>query len=46
MEVKCLVKLCMCLIDLCGLVDGKCKLYEYDGWKYYMDDVVIEKFEE
>ena len=46
MEVKRLAKPCMRSIDLRGLVDGKCKLYEHDGRKHYMDDVAIEKFEE
>lgn len=36
----------MCIIDLCGYVDGKCNKYVYEGCSYYMDDVVVDKFEE
>jgi hypothetical protein len=46
MEVKRLAKPCMRSIDLRGLVDGKCKLYEHEGRKHYMDEIAVEKFEE
>jgi len=45
MELKRLARPCIRLIDLRGLVDGKCRLYEHQGKEHYLDDVAIETFE-
>ncbi|MEY8216675.1 MAG: PilZ domain-containing protein, partial [Colwellia sp.] len=45
MELKRLATPCTRLIDLRGLVDGNCKLYEYDGNKHFLDDVAIKALE-
>jgi len=45
MELMRLARPCIRLIDLRGLVDGKCKLYEHQGKQHSLDDVAIETFE-
>lgn len=46
MELKRLASACTRSIDLRGLVDGDCKLYEYSGQSHFLDDVAIKVFEE
>ncbi|GEA11889.1 PilZ domain-containing protein [Alteromonas sp. KUL49] len=46
MEVKRLAKPCVRSIDLRGLVEGDCKLYESGGISHYMDDIAVETFEQ
>lgn len=45
MELKRLASACLRSIDLRGLVDGDCKLFEYDGQSHFLDDVAIRVFE-
>ena len=45
MELKRLASACFRSIDLRGLVDGDCKLFEYDGQSHFLDDVAIRVFE-
>ncbi|MFC6439325.1 PilZ domain-containing protein [Bowmanella sp. JS7-9] len=45
LELKRLAKPCRKVIDLRGLVDGRCSSYEYDGLVHYLDDVAIDVFE-
>ncbi|MFT4941500.1 MAG: hypothetical protein ACI88A_004570 [Paraglaciecola sp.] len=45
MELKRLARPCIRLIDLRGHVDGKCRIYQYEGKDHYLDDVAIEVFE-
>jgi hypothetical protein len=45
MELMRLARPCIRLIDLRGLVDGKCKLYKHQGKEHSLDDVAIETFE-
>jgi hypothetical protein len=45
MELMRLARPCIRLIDLRGLVDGKCKLYEHQGKEHLLDDIAIETFE-
>lgn len=46
MEVKRLAKPCVRSIDLRGLVEGECKLYQSGGISHYMDEVAVETFEQ
>jgi len=46
MELKRLAGVCTRSIDLRGLVDGVCKLFEYNGQSHFLDDVAIRVFEE
>jgi hypothetical protein len=46
MELKRLAGACTRSIDLRGLVNGVCKLYEYSGQSHFLDDVAIRVFEE
>jgi hypothetical protein len=45
MELKRLAGECSRSIDLRGLVNGVCKLFEYDGQSHFLDDVAIRVFE-
>jgi len=45
MELKRLATPCTRLIDLRGLVDGTCKLYEYEGKNHFLDDIAIKMLE-
>jgi hypothetical protein len=45
MELKRLARPCIRLIDLRGHVDGKCRVYQYQGKEHYLDDLAIEVFE-
>jgi len=44
MELMRLARPCIRLIDLRGLVDGKCRIYEHLGKEHYLDDIAIETF--
>tara|TARA_R110001583_G_scaffold19264_8_gene75590 strand:+ start:7049 stop:9607 length:2559 start_codon:yes stop_codon:yes gene_type:complete len=44
MELKRLASVCTRSIDLRGLVDGECKLFEYSGQSHFLDDVAIGVF--
>lgn len=46
MELKRLASACTRSIDLRGLVNGVCKLYEYNGQSHFLDEVAIRVFEE
>lgn len=46
MELKRLASPCARSIDLRGLVDGVCKLFEYKGQSHFLDDVAIRVFED
>jgi hypothetical protein len=46
MELKRLASPCTRSIDLRGLVDGTCQLYEYQGQNHFLDEVAIKAFEE
>lgn len=46
MELKRLAGACTRSIDLRGLVDGDCKLFEYSGQSHFLDDVAVRAFEE
>jgi hypothetical protein len=46
MELKRLASACTRSIDLRGLVDGDCKLFEYTGQSHFLDDIAIRVFEE
>ncbi len=46
MELKRLGSACTRSIDLRGLVDGDCQLFEYEGQSHFLDDVAIRVFEE
>jgi len=45
MELKRLASACLRSIDLRGLVDGECKLFEYEGQSHFLDDIAICVFE-
>ena len=45
MELKRLARPCIRLIDLRGLVDGKCRIFSHEGREHYLDDVAIETYE-
>lgn len=45
MELKRLAKPCIRLIDLRGLVDGKCHIHTHEGRDHYLDDIAIETLE-
>ncbi|MFT5838050.1 MAG: hypothetical protein ACI9UT_000541 [Flavobacteriales bacterium] len=45
MELMRLARPCTRLIDLRGLVDGKCSLYEHQGKQHSLDELAIETFE-
>mgnify|MGYP000135566704 CR=1 FL=1 len=45
MELMRLARPCIRLIDLRGLVDGKCRIYEHQGKQHSLDDQAIETFE-
>lgn len=46
MELKRLASACTRSIDLRGLVDGDCQLFDYQGQKHFLDDVAIKVFKE
>jgi hypothetical protein len=46
MELKRLAGSCTRSIDLRGLVNGVCKLFEYNGQSHFLDDVAIRVFED
>ena len=46
MELKRLSGACNRSIDLRGLVDGDCQLFEYNGQSHFLDDIAIGVFEE
>lgn len=46
MELKRLASACTRSIDLRGLVDGDCKLFQYSGQSHFLDDVAIGVFED
>jgi hypothetical protein len=45
MELKRLARPCIRLIDLRGLVDGKCRIYTHEGRDHFLDDIAIETLE-
>lgn len=44
MELKRLATPCTRAIDLRGLVDGECQLFDYQGQQHFLDDVAINAF--
>ena len=46
MELKRLSGACNRSIDLRGLVDGDCQLFQYSGQSHFLDDVAVAVFEE
>ncbi|PHR83854.1 MAG: PilZ domain-containing protein [Colwellia sp.] len=46
MELKRLAGVCTRSIDLRGLVDGECKLFEYNGQSHFLDDIAIRVFQD
>ena len=46
MELKRLAADCMRAIDLRGLVDGECQLFDFKGQHHFLDDVAIKVFKE
>jgi len=46
MELKRLSSACNRSIDLRGLVDGDCQLFQYSGQSHFLDDVAVAVFEE
>ncbi|MDP7593752.1 MAG: PilZ domain-containing protein [Litorilituus sp.] len=46
MELKRLANPCMRSIDLRGLVNGQCRLYEHEGQSHFLDDLAIKTFED
>jgi hypothetical protein len=45
MELMRLARPCIRLIDLRNLVDSKCRVYEYQEKRHYLDELAIETFE-
>ena len=45
MELKRLASACTRSIDLRGLVDGDCKLFEYSGQSHFLDEIAVKVFE-
>jgi len=46
MELKRLAGPCTRAIDLRGLVDGECQLFDYQGQNHFLDDIAINVFKE
>ena len=46
MELKRLASSCTRFIDLRGLVDGDCRVYEHQGQNHFLDELAIQVFEE
>jgi hypothetical protein len=46
MELKRLASTCTRVIDLRGLVDGECQLFDYDGQSHFLDNTAIQVFNE
>ena len=46
MELKRLASACNRSIDLRGLVDGECKIFDYSGQSHFLDDIAVKVFEE
>jgi len=46
MELKRLAGDCVRAIDLRGLVDGECQLFDFQGKSHFLDDVAIDVFKE
>jgi len=46
MELKRLAGACHRSIDLRGLVDGECQLYEYNGQSHFLDGIAISVFKD
>jgi hypothetical protein len=45
MELMRLARPCIRIIDLRGLVDGKCRIYQHQSKEHSLDDIAIETFE-
>jgi len=46
MELKRLASACTRAIDLRGLVDGECQLFDYQGQSHFLDNIAIQVFNE
>ncbi|MEW6994383.1 PilZ domain-containing protein [Colwelliaceae bacterium MEBiC 14330] len=46
MELKRLAAPCSRAIDLRGLVDGECQIFDYKGQSHFLDEVAIQAFNE
>lgn len=46
MELNRLAAPCTRIIDLRGLVDGECRLFDYQGRQHFLDDVAVTTFQE
>ncbi|ALO34049.1 hypothetical protein CMT41_04400 [Colwellia sp. MT41] len=46
MELKRLAGLCTRAIDLRGLVDGECQLFDFQGQSHFLDNIAIATFNE
>jgi len=46
MELKRLASTCTRAIDLRGLVDGECQLFDYQGQSHFLDEVAIAAFKD
>lgn len=46
MELKRLASDCTRVIDLRGLVDGECQLFDYHGQSHFLDNIAIQVFNE
>jgi hypothetical protein len=46
MELKRLSSACTRVIDLRGLVNGECQLFDFQGQSHFLDDVAISAFKE
>jgi len=46
MELKRLATTCTRVIDLRGLVDGECQLFDYEGQSHFLDNTAIQVFNE
>src|SRR5690606_40066100 len=44
-ELKRLARPCFQVIDLRGLVDGRCSPYEYGGITHFLDQIAVDVFE-
>ncbi len=46
MELKRLASACTRVLDLRGLVDGECQLFDYNGQSHFLDNIAIQVFNE
>ena len=46
MELKRLAGACTRAIDLRGLVDGECQLFDYQGQTHFLDEIAVAAFQE